>query len=78
MANNYANMERYEEAEDALVRYLEKDEEGQFLEEAEEMMELLHYELERPTKLKKSNRGKACMSTIRRECFLKKGNSRRR
>lgn len=53
MANNYANMERYEEAEDALVRYLEKDEEGQFLEEAEEMMELLHYELERPTKLKK-------------------------
>ncbi|GBF72336.1 hypothetical protein PA598K_00577 [Paenibacillus sp. 598K] len=48
MANNYANLERYESAEDALVKYLEEDEEGQFLEEAEEMMELLHYELERP------------------------------
>ncbi|MBO7748206.1 tetratricopeptide repeat protein [Paenibacillus sp. MWE-103] len=51
MANNYANMERYEDAENALIRYLEEDAEGQFLEEAEEMMELLHYELERPTKL---------------------------
>ncbi|SFI81849.1 Anaphase-promoting complex, cyclosome, subunit 3 [Paenibacillus sp. UNC496MF] len=51
MANNYANMERYEDAENALIRYLEEDAEGQFLEEAEEMMELLRYELERPTKL---------------------------
>ncbi|MBW7454849.1 tetratricopeptide repeat protein [Paenibacillus sepulcri] len=51
MANNFANMEMYEAAEEALVRYLEGDEEGQFLEESEEMMELLHYELERPTKL---------------------------
>jgi len=51
MANNFANMEMYEPAEDALVRYLEEDAEGQFLDEAEEMMELLHFELERPTKL---------------------------
>ncbi|GGD98905.1 tetratricopeptide repeat protein [Paenibacillus nasutitermitis] len=51
MANNFANMEMYEAAEEALVRYLEEDGEGQFLEESEEMMELLHYELERPTKL---------------------------
>jgi len=50
MANNYANMEKYEPAEEALIRYLESDEEGQFLDEAEEMMELLQYELERPTK----------------------------
>lgn len=48
MANNYANMEMYEAAEEALVQYLEEDAEGQFLEEAEEMMDLLHYELERP------------------------------
>lgn len=48
MANNYANMEMYEAAEEALVQYLEEDEEGQFLEEAEEMMDLLHYELDRP------------------------------
>lgn len=51
MANNFANMEMYEAAEDSLVRYLEEDADGQFLDEAEEMMELLHFELERPTKL---------------------------
>ncbi len=50
MANNFANMEMYEAAEDALVQYLEEDADGQFLDEAEEMMDLLHYELERPTK----------------------------
>lgn len=59
MANNYANMEQFEEAEKALVTYLEEDEEGQFLDEAEEMMELLYYELDRPTKLNriKARRG---------------------
>ncbi|PYI51309.1 tetratricopeptide repeat protein [Paenibacillus flagellatus] len=51
MANNYANMENYEAAEEALVYYLEHDSNGHFLEESEEMMELLGYELERPTKL---------------------------
>ncbi|MGF7049429.1 tetratricopeptide (TPR) repeat protein [Paenibacillus sp. DS2015] len=51
MANNFANMEQFEEAEKALVTYLEEDSEGQFLEEAEEMMDLLHYELNRPAKL---------------------------
>ncbi|RXZ78724.1 DDE transposase family protein [Paenibacillaceae bacterium] len=50
MANNYANLEMYEAAEDSLIRYLEEDAEGQFLDEADEMMELLHYELERPTR----------------------------
>lgn len=51
MANNYANMENYEAAEEALVYYLEHDPNGHYLEEAEEMMDLLGYELERPTKL---------------------------
>ncbi|GIP40271.1 hypothetical protein J31TS4_35510 [Paenibacillus sp. J31TS4] len=51
MANNYANMEDFENAENSIVQYLEKDANGQFLEEAEEMIELLSYELERPTKL---------------------------
>ncbi|USB34944.1 tetratricopeptide repeat protein [Paenibacillus sp. YPG26] len=51
LANNYANMEQFEAAEEALVTYLEQDVSGQFLTEAEEMMELLHYELERPMKL---------------------------
>ncbi len=51
MANNYANMEHFEEAERALIKYLEEDPAGQFLDEAEEMMELFQYELERPVKL---------------------------
>ncbi|AOZ92730.1 tetratricopeptide repeat protein [Paenibacillus crassostreae] len=51
MANNFANMEQFEEAEKALVTYLEEDSEGQFLMESEDLMDLLHYELDRPTKL---------------------------
>lgn len=51
MANNYANMEHFEAAEEALVYYLEHDVDGHFLEESEEMLELLGYELGRPTKL---------------------------
>ncbi|PZT55724.1 tetratricopeptide repeat protein [Paenibacillus silvae] len=59
MANNYANMDRFEEAERALVTYLEEDPQGQFMTEAEEMMELLYYELDRPAKLNriKSRKG---------------------
>src|SRR5690606_21003652 len=52
MANNYANMNDFEAAEKALVHYLEHDPIGQFLEEAEEMIEFLNYELDRPVKLK--------------------------
>ncbi|PZE19307.1 tetratricopeptide repeat protein [Paenibacillus xerothermodurans] len=51
MANNFANMENYESAEKAIIHYLENDEAGQFLEESEEMIELLAYELDRPTQL---------------------------
>lgn len=51
MANNYANMEEYELAEEAIVNYLELDSDGQFLEESEEIMDLLSYELERPAPL---------------------------
>ncbi|WP_201317881.1 tetratricopeptide repeat protein [Paenibacillus sp. EPM92] len=51
MANNFANMENYESAEKAIVHYLENDPTGQFLEESEEMMELLRLELDRPAKL---------------------------
>jgi tetratricopeptide (TPR) repeat protein len=51
MANNYANMEMYEAAEGSLVKYLEEDADGQYLDEADEMMELLQYELERPAPL---------------------------
>ncbi|NGZ77136.1 tetratricopeptide repeat protein [Saccharibacillus alkalitolerans] len=47
MANNFANMERFEEAEEALLAYLGEDAAGQFLHEAEEMIELLQIELKR-------------------------------
>ena len=49
MANNFANMEDFEAAEKAIIHYLENDEEGQFVQESEEMMEYLSYELERPS-----------------------------
>jgi len=52
MANNYANMDDFESAEVVLVQYLEHDLVGQFMDEAEEMIELLSFELERPIKLK--------------------------
>jgi tetratricopeptide (TPR) repeat protein len=52
MANNYANMEMFEQAEQAIIRYLEEDPEGQYLEESEEMMEFLSFELERPMRIR--------------------------
>lgn len=51
MANNYANMEDFEAAEKAIIYYLENDPDGQYMEESEEMIELLSYELDRPTPL---------------------------
>lgn len=51
MANNYANMESFELAEEALVHYLENDPKGVFLEESEEMMDYLSFELQRPTQI---------------------------
>lgn len=51
MANNFANMESFEEAERALVTYLEEDASGEFIAESEELMELLQYELNRPAPL---------------------------
>lgn len=51
MANNFANMEDFVSAEKAIINYLENDPDGQFLQESEEMMELLSYELERPAEI---------------------------
>ncbi|MEK4061856.1 MULTISPECIES: tetratricopeptide repeat protein [Paenibacillus] len=51
MANNFANMESFEEAERSLVTYLEEDASGEYLAESEELMELLQYELNRPAPL---------------------------
>lgn len=48
MANNYANMGSFILAEEALLSYLELDPIGHYMEETEEMMELLSFELKRP------------------------------
>ena len=47
MANNAANMEQFELAEEYLIRYLEEEREGEFAAEAEDMLEMLAYELGR-------------------------------
>lgn len=45
MANNYANMEQFIEAQRELLLYMESDRDGQFSNEAEELMDLIHHEL---------------------------------
>jgi len=52
MANNYLNMDKLEESENALLSYLELDESGMYIEEAEEMLDLLALELGRPVKVR--------------------------
>ncbi|OYD08157.1 tetratricopeptide repeat protein [Paludifilum halophilum] len=47
MANNAANMDQFEQAEEYLIRYLEKEPNGEFASEAEEMLDMLGYELGR-------------------------------
>ncbi|MCS1352205.1 lipopolysaccharide assembly protein LapB [Mechercharimyces sp. CAU 1602] len=47
MANNAANMDHFEEAEEHLLSYLEEDPDGEFAEEAEEMLDMLSFELGR-------------------------------
>jgi len=73
MANNFANMEYFEEAERELLHYLQEDEEGHFLEEAEEMIELLQYELERPTPLTKVKARAGVYEHIRARELLEEG-----
>lgn len=48
MANNSANMGEFEQAEDYLLEYLSLDPEGEYAEEAEEMLYMVAYELGRP------------------------------
>ncbi len=46
LANNYANMDDFEEAEDWTIRYLEKESDGEFAYEAQDMLEFISYELQ--------------------------------
>ena len=73
MANNFANMEDFESAEKALVHYLEHDANGQFLDESEEMMELLSFELERPMKIAKIKSREGFVEHDRARSLLEEG-----
>lgn len=73
MANNYANMELFEEAEEALIYYLEHDPLGYYIEESAEMMEMLSYELERPPKLKKIKSREGILEHDRARALLEEG-----
>ncbi|ASA25118.1 tetratricopeptide repeat protein [Paenibacillus donghaensis] len=73
MANNYANMESFEEAERSLVTYLEEDVAGEFLSESEELMELLQYELDRPAPLVRIKSREGVVEHERARALLEEG-----
>lgn len=73
MANNYANMENFAEAEQSLVTYLENDPVGHYLEESEEMMEMFGIELSRPTKLKTIKSREALFEHDKARSMLEEG-----
>lgn len=73
MANNYANMESFEEAERSLMTYLEQDAAGEYLAESEELMELLQYELDRPAPLIKIRSREGIVEHDRARALLEEG-----
>lgn len=73
MANNYANMESFEEAERSLVTYLEEDASGEFMAESEELMELLQYELNRPAPLVRIRSREGVVEHDRARSLLEEG-----
>jgi tetratricopeptide (TPR) repeat protein len=73
MANNYANMENFEDAERCLVKYLEEDVNGDYLLESEELMELLNYELDRPAPLSRIRSREGVIEHDRARALLEEG-----
>ncbi|MBO8173277.1 MAG: tetratricopeptide repeat protein [Bacillaceae bacterium] len=51
LANNYLNMERFEQAEQYVLKYLEEAPEGEFNKEAEELLDLIALELGRAPRI---------------------------
>jgi tetratricopeptide (TPR) repeat protein len=47
-ANNYANLEMWDQAEQEIIAYLERDEDGHYLEECQELLEIFAVDLKRP------------------------------
>ncbi|MCL6603963.1 MAG: tetratricopeptide repeat protein [Paenibacillus sp.] len=73
MANNFANMDNFEEAERCLVKYLEEDVNGDYLSESEELMELLNYELDRPAPLHRIRSREGVVEHDRARALLEEG-----
>lgn len=73
MANNFANMESFEEAERSLVTYLEEDASGEYMAESEELMELLQYELNRPAPLVRIRSREGVIEHDRARTLLEEG-----
>ena len=73
MANNFANMEQFEEAEKALRHYLEHDPYGHYIDESEEMMEMLSIELMRPIQLTKIKSREGIIEHDRARALLEEG-----
>ncbi|WNS42098.1 tetratricopeptide repeat protein [Paenibacillus sp. MMS20-IR301] len=73
MANNFANMESFEEAERSLITYLEEDASGEFMAESEELMELLQYELNRPAPLVRIRSREGVVEHDRARSMLEEG-----
>jgi tetratricopeptide (TPR) repeat protein/uncharacterized protein YerC len=73
MANNFANMHDYEAAAKSLVKYLETDPDGQFLDESEEMMEMLSYELDRPMSVSRIKSREGLFEHERARALLEEG-----
>lgn len=48
LANNYANLEDYQKAEEMAVSYLQKAQQGVYVEEAEELLDYIYFELDIP------------------------------
>lgn len=73
MANNYLNMDMLEQSEEALLRYLELDEQGLYMDEAEELLELLAMELGRPIPVKHIRSRAALFEHDRARVLLEEG-----
>lgn len=73
MANNFANMDDFESAEKAIVQYLENDPDGHFLQESEELIEMLSYELEREPQIRKIKSREALFDHDQARALLEEG-----
>lgn len=74
MANNYANMGLWQEAEQALISYLEQDESGVYLEDSEVLMDLIQEEIDEPAEIRTVKAQAAFFEHEKARSLLEEGN----